>query len=102
MILDVFLFWTQKHKLNNLNVLKINLYKFTVINQNGCKLNLIINFLIGMKESPSSNIKVAGNFIYKTNDVLGVGTWGTVYKARAKDENDHKWYAVKKINKFKV
>lgn len=56
-----------------------------------------------MKESNSnSTIKIAGNFIYKVNDVLGVGTWGTVYKARSKDENDPKWYAVKKINKFKV
>jgi hypothetical protein len=30
--------------------------------------------------------KVAGNFVYKTSDVLGVGTWGTVYKAKSKDE----------------
>lgn len=30
-------------------------------------------------------IKIAGNFIYKLNDVLGVGAWGTVYKARSKD-----------------
>lgn len=30
-------------------------------------------------------IKMAANFIYKVNDVLGVGTWGTVYKGRSKD-----------------
>lgn len=54
--------------------------------------------------SSSSNpkIKIVGNFVYKLNDVIGVGAWGTVYKARSKDENDPKWYAVKKINKFKV
>ncbi len=56
-----------------------------------------------MKDSGANQkIKTAGNFIYKVNDVLGVGTWGTVYKARSKDENDPKWYAVKKINKFKI
>jgi hypothetical protein len=55
-----------------------------------------------MKESSSSKVKVAGNFIYNVNDVLGVGTWGTVYKARSNDENDNTWYAIKKINKFKV
>jgi serine/threonine protein kinase len=48
--------------------------------------------------------KQAGNFYYCPHDILGSGTWGTVYKA--KNINDHsddgKEYALKKINKFKI
>ena len=46
--------------------------------------------------------KVAGNFYYSPEDILGSGTWGTVYKARHTDENIKKNYALKKINKFKI
>jgi hypothetical protein len=35
--------------------------------------------------SNNNKIKIAGNFIYSINDILGVGTWGTVYKARSKN-----------------
>ncbi len=38
-----------------------------------------------MKDNSNSKYKIAGNFIYNTDHVLGVGTWGTVYKARSKD-----------------
>lgn len=33
---------------------------------------------------------------------MGTGTWGTVYKAKLKDSEDQKEYALKKMNKFKV
>jgi len=35
--------------------------------------------------SNNNKIKITGNFVYSINDILGVGTWGTVYKARSKD-----------------
>ena len=45
--------------------------------------------------------KVAANYIYNSDDVLGSGTWGSVYKARHKFQKA-KLYAVKKMNKFKI
>lgn len=51
----------------------------------------------------SEKHKQAGNFYYCPHDVLGTGSWGTVYKARnVNDGNNSKWYALKKINKFKI
>jgi len=31
---------------------------------------------------------MVGNYMYCTSDVLGVGTWGTVYKGKSKDLDD--------------
>ena len=45
--------------------------------------------------------KAAGNYQYNTDDVLGSGTWGSVYKAEHKFHKE-KLYALKKMNKFKV
>lgn len=50
----------------------------------------------------SEKWKVVSNYIYSPSDVLGTGTWGTVYKAKLKDSEDQKEYALKKMNKFKV
>lgn len=46
--------------------------------------------------------KVVGNFSYNPEDILGSGAWGTVYKAKHKDETIKKSYALKKINKYKI
>lgn len=50
----------------------------------------------------SQKHKQAGNFFYCPLDILGTGSWGTVYKARNVDDGNEKWYALKKINKFKI
>jgi hypothetical protein len=46
--------------------------------------------------------KVVSNYIYSPSDILGTGTWGTVFKARIKDSEDTQEFALKKMNKFKV
>lgn len=46
--------------------------------------------------------KQAGHFYYCPHDILGTGTWGTVYKARNVNDSTEKYYALKKINKFKI
>lgn len=46
--------------------------------------------------------KIAGSFCYNTEDILGSGSWGTVFKAKNLNEKDKKQYALKKINKFKI
>lgn len=45
--------------------------------------------------------KVAGDYHYDSNQILGSGTWGVVYKGRHKFNKD-KLCAVKKMNKFKI
>lgn len=50
----------------------------------------------------SEKHKQAGNFYYCPHDILGTGSWGTVYKARNVNDGSEKWYALKKINKFKI
>lgn len=46
--------------------------------------------------------KTAGNFSYNPSDILGSGTWGTVFKAKKVNNHDDQFYALKKINKFKI
>lgn len=46
--------------------------------------------------------KTAGAFFYNPSDILGSGTWGTVFKAKSLNIEDEKLYALKKINKFKI
>lgn len=46
--------------------------------------------------------KQAGNFYYCPHDVLGTGTWGTVYIAKNINDPKQKLYALKKMNKFKI
>ena len=46
--------------------------------------------------------KQVGNFYDCPHDILGTGTWGTVYKAKNVNDGNTKWYALKKINKFKI
>lgn len=46
--------------------------------------------------------KIVSNYIYSPSDVLGTGTWGTVYRAKLKDSSNATEYALKKMNKFKV
>jgi hypothetical protein len=45
-------------------------------------------------------IKVVSNYIYCPNDILGTGTWGSVYLAKHKETGHH--YSLKKMNKFKI
>jgi hypothetical protein len=40
--------------------------------------------------SSENKIKIAGNYMYCTSDVLGIGTWGTVYKGKSKDLDDER------------
>lgn len=60
---------------------------------------IIVNFKLTMNHE---KYKVVSNYTYSPSDVLGTGTWGTVYRARLKDSEDHQEYALKKMNKFKV
>lgn len=46
--------------------------------------------------------KVVSNYTYSPADVLGTGTWGTVFRARLKDSPAGEEFALKKMNKFKV
>lgn len=47
--------------------------------------------------------KVVSDYVYSPSDILGTGTWGTVYRARRKDaDSSSPEYALKKMNKFKV
>lgn len=49
----------------------------------------------------SGKQKATGNYTYNTDDVLGSGAWGTVYKGYSKHHTT-KIYAIKKMNKFKI
>lgn len=46
--------------------------------------------------------KQAGDFYYCPHEILGTGVWGTVYKAKSVNDNNDKYYALKKINKYKI
>ena len=45
-------------------------------------------------------LKVVGDYIYSPIDILGTGTWGSVFKARHRQSE--RIFALKKMNKFKV
>ena len=40
------------------------------------------------------------DYVYSPSDLLGTGTWGSVFRARHKTEPGN--FAIKKMNKFKV
>lgn len=45
-------------------------------------------------------MKSVSDYVYSPSDMLGTGTWGSVYRARHnKMPGD---FAVKKMNKFKI
>ena len=45
-------------------------------------------------------LKVVSEYVYSPSDILGTGTWGSVYRARHKQRPGE--FAIKKMNKFKV
>ena len=45
-------------------------------------------------------LKVVSDYVYSPSDILGTGTWGSVFKARRKGEEGV--FAIKKMNKFRV
>lgn len=45
-------------------------------------------------------VKVVSEYVYSPSDILGTGTWGSVFRARHKQMPGE--FALKKMNKFKV
>ena len=63
------------------------------------KIYIFLNISIIMMHE---KYKIVSQYIYSPADVLGTGTWGTVYKGKLKNSQDNKQYAIKKMNKFKI
>lgn len=45
-------------------------------------------------------LKSVSDYVYSPSDILGTGTWGSVYRARHREKQGD--FAIKKMNKFKV
>lgn len=45
-------------------------------------------------------LKSVSDYVYSQADILGTGTWGSVYRARHNKKEGE--FALKKMNKFKI
>ena len=62
--------------------------------------NCIISTKRIIRSMSHEKVKVVSEYVYCAGDILGTGTWGSVFLAKHRETGEQ--VALKKMNKFKV